>query len=112
MKLVFNLLLWHLALGSAGAIVKLNLGYGAPVMAVVVAFPLAGVLSTLQPERSAQWAGVAGGAAVLGEVIRAYVYPGFAMAMPGRFALVLVLPLAVAAAGAAAGSAVPARISF
>ncbi len=109
---VFRLGVWYFAYAGAKAIVSLNLSYGAPVMAVAVTFLHAGVLSTLQPKQAALWAGLAGGAAVLGEVIRAYVYPAFALAMPGRFAFVLVLPLAVAIAGAAAGSAVPARISF
>src|SRR5919199_1271438 len=107
MKWVFRLVLWYFAFAGAKAIVSLNLTYGAPVKAVAAAFLLAGVLSTLQPRQAALWAGLAGGAAVLGELVRAYVYPAFAMAMPGRFAFVLVLPLAVAIAGAAAGSAVP-----
>ncbi len=90
----------------------LNLSDGAPVMAVTAAFLLAGVLSTLQPRHSAIWAALSGGAAVLGEGIRAYVYPAFAMAMPGRFAIMLMLALAIGAAGAAAGSSVPARTGF
>ena len=112
MTWAYRIGVWYFAFAGAKAIVSLNLSYGAPVKAVAAAFLLAGVLSTLQPKQAALWAGLAGGAAVLGEAVRAYVYPAFAMAMPGRFAFVLVLPLAVAVAGAAAGSAVPARTGF
>ena len=109
---VFRLGVWYFAYAGAKAIVSLNLSYGAPVMAVGAAFLLAGVLSTLQPRHSTIWAALSGGAAVLGEGIRAYVYPAFATAMPGRFAILLVLALAIGASGAAAGSSVPARLPF
>ena len=112
MKWVYRIGVWYFAYAGAKAIVSLNLFYGAPVKAVAAAFLLAGVLSMFQPKQSALWAGIAGGAAVLGEAIRAYVYPAFAMAMPGRFALLIVLALAIGVAGAAAGSAVPARHPF
>ena len=96
---------WLLAMVGVAAVLKLDLRLHEPGLAVIAAFVLAGLLSSLRPRLAALWAAVAGGGLTGAEAAEAWADPQTATSAPGILVLLL-LPVAIAIAGAAAGEAV------
>ena len=97
---------WLIAVAGVAAILKLDLRLHEPGAAVVVAFVLAGLLSSLQPSLAAFWAAMAGGGLTGAEAAEIWADPQSVTVAPGILALLLLLPVAIGIAGAAAGAAI------
>ena len=95
---------WLLAVVGVAAVLKLDLRLHEPGLAVIAAFVLAGILSSLRPRLAALWAAVAGGGLAGAKAAEAWADPQTATSAPGILVLLL-LPVAIAIAGAAAGEA-------
>jgi hypothetical protein len=96
---------WLIAVAGVAAVLKLDLRLHEPGLAVIAAFVLAGLLSSLRPRLAALWAAVAGGGLTASEAAQAWADPQSAASAPGILALLLLLPVAIGIAGAAAGEA-------
>ena len=96
---------WLLSVVGVAAVLKLDLRLHEPGLAVIAAFVLAGLLSSLRPRLAALWAAVAGGGLTGAEAAEAWADPQVATCNPGIVALLLLLPVAISIAGAAAGEA-------
>ena len=96
---------WLIAAAGVAAVLKLDLRFQEPGVAVIAVFVLAGVLSSLRPGLAAVWAAIAGGGLTGAEAAEVWTDPQSVPADPGILALLLLLPVAIGIAGAAAGAA-------
>lgn len=100
-----KLLPWLIVVTGIGAVLMLTLHLHEPGVALIVAFVLAGLLSSLRPSLATLWAAVAGGLSGA-QAAGAWADPQSVTVAPGILAFLLLLPVAVAIAGAGAGAAV------
>lgn len=96
---------WLIAAAGVAVVLKLDLRFQVPGVAVIAVFVLAGLLSSLRPGLAALWAAIAGGGLTGAEAAEVWADPQSVATSPGIMALLLLLPIAIGVAGAAAGSA-------